>query len=106
MLAQLLNGSNFDFIIVSSPQNPHDPAQVLLSLRSGEAPESASAQPKAVTNPLLWTPPTDAPTASAAVPYDLDPRNFQPPKDAPSPEALGQMMKERAQQLREKLSQQ
>ena len=106
VLAQLLNGSNFDFIIVSSPQNPHDPAQVLLSLRQAEAPETASAQPKAVSNPLLWTPPTETPTASAAVPYDLDPRNFQPPKEAPSPEALGQMMKDRAQQLRDKLQQQ
>jgi hypothetical protein len=33
VLVRLLNGSAYDFIIVSSPQTPNAPAQVLLSLR-------------------------------------------------------------------------
>ena len=38
VLARLLNGSTYDFIIVSSPQVPHGPAQVLLSLHKADAP--------------------------------------------------------------------
>jgi hypothetical protein len=101
VLARLLNGSAFDFIIVSSPQRPHDPTQVLLSLRQADT--SASPPPqlaKTVSSPFLYTPPEPAPFAPA-VASDLD--NFQPPKEPLSPEVLGQMMKDRAQQLRQRL---
>jgi hypothetical protein len=103
VLARLLNGSPFDFVIVGSPQPPHDPMQVLLSLHVADTPASLPAQqPKTLTSASLWTPPQVAP-AEAAVPYDLDGRNFQPPKEPLSPEVLGQMMRDRAQRLREKL---
>jgi hypothetical protein len=36
VLAWLLNGSPFDFVIVSSPQRPHDPTQVLLFLHRAD----------------------------------------------------------------------
>jgi hypothetical protein len=103
VLARLLNGSPFDFVIVGSPQPPHDPMQVLLSLHTPDTTASLPPQlPKTPTSASLWTPPQDAP-AEAAVPYDLDSRNFQPPQEPLSPEVLGQMMKDRAQQLRDKL---
>jgi|ERR1019366_7497609 hypothetical protein len=38
VLAWLLNGSPFDFVIVSSPQPPHDPTQILLFLHGAETP--------------------------------------------------------------------
>ena len=105
VLARLLNGSPFDFVIVGSPQPPHDPMQVLLSLHTADTTASLPPQLSKTPTPTsasLWTPPHDAP-AAAAVPYDLDGRNFQPPKEPLSPEVLGQMMRDRAQQLREKL---
>jgi len=102
VLTQLLNGSAFDFIIVNSPQRPQQPTQVLLSLRQGETPGPVPAAPKPVSNASLWTPPQDAPTP--AVPY-LDSSSLQPPKEELSPEALGELMKEKARELREKFQQ-
>jgi hypothetical protein len=103
VLARLLNGSPFDFVIVGSPQPPHVPMQVLLSLHTADTPASLPPQlPQTPTSASLWTPPQEAPTV-AAVPYDLDSRNLQPPKEPPTPEVLGQMMRDRAQQLRERL---
>ena len=104
VLAALLNGSPFDFIIVNSQQRPHLPAQVLLSLHKADAPGVGAPPPQVAqaANPALWAAPAEVPVA-ANVPYDLDSNNFQPPKELPSPEALGQMMKDRAKQLREKL---
>ena len=101
VLARLLNGSPFDFIIVGSPQRPHELTQVLLSLRQADTPASLPPQlAKTVASPFLYTPPEPAPFAPA-VATDLD--NFQPPKEPLSPEVIGQMMRDRAQQLREKL---
>src|SRR6202521_2499827 len=103
VLASLLNGSPFDFVIVGSSQPPHVPMQVLLSLHTADTPASLPPQlPQTPTSASLWTPPQDAPTV-AAVPYELDSRNLEPPKEPLSPEVLGQMMRDRARQLREKL---
>jgi hypothetical protein len=103
VLASLLNGSPFDFVIVGSPQPPHVPMQVLLSLHGPDTPAGLPPQlPKTPSSASLWTPPQDA-VAEAAVPYDLDGRSFQRPKEPLSPEVIGQMMRDRAQQLREKL---
>jgi hypothetical protein len=113
VLARLLNGSPFDFIIVGSSQYPYDPTQVLLFLHSADTPASpppqlsASAQPKTVSaSPLLWTPPAPAPAPAAAIlPLPIDPESL-PPKEALTPEVLGQMMREKTQQLHEQLRQQ
>jgi len=105
VLARLLNGSAFDFIIVSSPQRPYDPTQVLLSLRQSDTPPLGQADtqlPKPVSSPFLYTPPPQAAPPVAVLPYELE-REVEPPKEPLSPEALGQMMKDRFQQLREKL---
>jgi hypothetical protein len=107
VLEQLLNGSPFNFIIVSSPQNPNQPAQVLLSLHAPDtdAPNVAAVQPSTASSSALWKPPDTAPPA-AVLPYALDGRNLQPPKEQLSPEAIGEMMKERGRQLREQLQKQ
>ena len=104
VLERLLNGSPFNFIIVSSPQHPNQPAEVLLSLHGPdtETPSVAVVPPKPSLSPPLWTPP-ETPASTAAVlslPVDT------PPKEPLSPEALGEMMKERARLLRDQLQKQ
>jgi hypothetical protein len=99
VLAQLLNGSSYDFIIVSSPQSPHAPAQVLLSLRRTDAPPGVQPEElKTATSSPLWTPPEVAP-AAAILSLPIDPATL-PPKEALTPEVLGKMMRERAEQIR------
>ena len=101
VVAALLNGSPYDFIIVGSPHRPHELTQVLLSLRRADmTPSSPPLLPKQASSASLWTPPEPAPLGPV-VAADLD--NFEPPKEPLSPEVLGQMMKERAQQLRQRL---
>ena len=102
VLVRLLNGSAYDFIIVSSSQNPNMPAQVLLSLRGEQA---LPGVPPEVTNTatasVLWTPPPTAPS-SVSAPLPIDPASL-PPKESLTPEIMGKLMRERAQQLREQL---
>jgi hypothetical protein len=107
VLARLLNGSAYDFIIVSSPQSPHGPAQVLLSLHNPDTPEVQPAVNRlpAPTSAALWTPPAEAQTAGAVVPVPTDP-GVLPPKEQLTPEVLGKMMREKAAQLREQMQQQ
>jgi hypothetical protein len=107
VLSRLLNGSPFDFIIVGSSQRPHELTQVLLSLHRADAHASPppAQLPTPVTSSVLWTPPAEAPTA-AVLPYALDSRNLEPPKEPLPPETLGKMMRERGQQLREQIQQQ
>jgi hypothetical protein len=111
VLASLLNGSPFDFVIVSSPQPPHDPTQVLLFLHRTDTPKtdqtvSASAPPATPSNPLLWKPPStsvlftrpaDASSASVVVPPPLV---MAPPAEPIPPEVREQMMKDFSRQLR------
>jgi hypothetical protein len=114
VLVRLLNGSAYDFIIVSSPQTPNAPAQVLLSLRGAEPPSSpagasvsqvtsAAVQQKADgSNPYLWTPPTSAPLFSNG---ESDPVVQRLPAVAPPdkpipPDQLEQMLKDYSKQLR------
>jgi hypothetical protein len=105
VLAQLLNGSSYDFIIVSTPQNPHGPAQVLLSLRRPDAPPGVQPDDsKIATASPLWTPPEVAP-ATAILSLPIDPASL-PPKEALTPEVLGKMMRERAEQIREQVQSQ
>jgi hypothetical protein len=104
VLERLLNGSPFNFIIVSSPQHPNQPAEVLLSLHGPDTdtPSVAVVPTKPSLSPPLWTPP-ETPASTAAVlslPVDT------PPKEPLSPEALGEMMKERARLLRDQLQKQ
>ncbi len=98
VLEQLLNGSPFNFIIVSSPQNPSQPAQVLLSLRGANTDTSttASVEPKPASNPYLYTPPeTPPPTVSSHM--DLGAL----PTEPLSPQARGELMKEKQREILE-----
>jgi hypothetical protein len=111
VLEQLLNGSPFNFIIVSSPQHPDQPTQVLLSLHAPDAntPSTSVAvvQPAAVSNPGLWKPPAPADAPPAPVlSYAVDPHNMAPPTESLSPEALSQMMREKGKQILEDLRKQ
>jgi hypothetical protein len=102
VLARLLNGSPFDFIIVGSPQRPHELTQVLLSLRQADT--SASPPPqvaKTVSSPFLYTPP--APTAQPLPAPIID---VKLPTEALSPDQRGDFMKEMFKELRGKIQQQ
>lgn len=105
VLAQLLNGSHFNFIFVSSPQHPNQPERVVLSMR----PEDTEVA-KPVSAPAAELPAYVSKTASVdAAPAPVAPRVdniLTPPKEQMSPEALGDLMKEKARQLREKIQEQ
>lgn len=105
VLASLLNGSPFDFVIVGSPLGTHEPTQVLLSMRGTVTPAMLTAEPPktvAASSPL-WTPPPSAPPAAVLPP--IDPATL-PPKEQLTPEVLGQLMKDKARELRDQLQQQ
>ncbi len=107
VLARLLNGSTYDFIIVSSPQVPHGPAQVLLSLHRADAPAALQTEvvKPAAPSPGLWTPP-EKPAATAVLSVPAVDTASVPPQESMTPEALGEMMKGKARQLRQQLQQQ
>jgi hypothetical protein len=57
VLTSLLSGSEFNFVIVTSPGSPHVPTRVLLTPRSGgstQSPEVAQMQPAGSTEPELY----------------------------------------------------
>jgi hypothetical protein len=99
VLTQLLRGSNFNFVIVNSFERPDWPTQVLLSVRGKDL------QPE---NPVVSAPGTAAaaelPTAASAapIPPPLDEGSPNPSNARPTPQALSEMMREKARQLREK----
>lgn len=113
VLASLLNGSAFDFVIVGSPQGAHVPTQVLLTLRGTEAPapapaptlvasDQSSSEPKA--NSYLWSP-SSAPAVSPS-PVWTPPASSAPgvtPSGATpeplSPEAKEQLMRNFTRQI-------
>jgi len=107
VLARLLNGSGYDFIIVGSPAGVNAPAQVLLSLHRPDEPVASQLQG---TNPVpvssfLSTPPevTSAPPPFSPLP--IDPASL-PPKEKLTPEALSKLMRDRAEELRVELKKQ
>jgi hypothetical protein len=105
VLVQLLNGSHFNFIFVGSPQHPYEPERVVLSMR----PEDTEVD-KPVSAPAAALPAHVSKTASVdAAPAPVAPRFdniLSPPKEQMSPEALGDLMKEKARELREKIQEQ
>jgi hypothetical protein len=125
VLARLLNGSPFDFIIVGSSEHPHDPTQVLLSLHQADTPaslphqlstdqtSSASAQPKTLSSPYLWKPPSASaqpktssasplwtPPVASSAPVLPQPLIMGAPTEPIPPDVLEQMMKDFSRQLR------
>jgi len=104
VLTRLLNGSRFNFIIVNSQQHPEALAEVLLSVQSGDAgiPSPVPA-PKEITSSALYTPTPN--TAAQPMPPRYD-SSLTAPTEPLTPEALGELMKEKAKELRERTSQQ
>ena len=111
VLASLLNGSPFDFVIVSSPQPPHDPTQVLLFLHRKDTPATdqtvnASAQPTTPSSPALFKPPTTSvlftpsANASSASVVAPPPLVMGAPAEPIPPEVREQMMRDFSRQLR------
>jgi len=100
ILAHLLNGSHFNFVILSSPQYPFGPQRVVLSLQgSNNSPDavSASAAPKA-----LDAPSADASdSAGTALPPPPVITAATTPKEQVPPEVIGQMMRDKAREIRE-----
>ena len=99
VLTQLLNGSHFNFIIVNSTQHPQELAQVLLSVRPVEtglpvAPASTPLTPVAVYKP-------EPVVAAQPLPPRYD-SSLQAPSEKMSPDAIGELMKEKAKELRER----
>lgn len=105
VLTQLLNGSHYNFIVISSPQHPYEPERVVLSMRTEdtEVAKTVSAPAAAPAPPVSKTPPDSAASVPMVTPQ-LD-SILTPPKEQLPPEALGELMKEKARELREKFQQ-
>jgi hypothetical protein len=123
VLMHLLNGSDFNYVILGSPDRPDELTRVVLAQAGQEADFSSqpandqkshsAEQAKTTHNALLWTPPkgssfwTPPKEDPAAVPPRvIDSGNLVPPTEPIPPDVLEQMMKERARELREQVQQQ
>jgi len=111
VLTQLLNGSQFNFILVNSPQRPQDLAEVVLSVRPAggevevvsQTPAPPAPEPASLTssNPFLYHAPGSAvPDASAPA------QSVQPPPGSTSVDASGQPMKSKLPAKRDSSDQQ
>ncbi len=118
VLADLLNGSDFNYVIVGSPDSPDKLTRVVLvkagqtadfSPPASEQKSGSDDQAKTVPDPLLWTPPSSTefwtppkedPAAQVAQ-RPADSGTPAPPSEPLAPDVLEQMMKDRARQLRQ-----
>jgi hypothetical protein len=101
VLMRLLQGSHFNFTITRSAQEPYEVRQVLLYPREEmDTPSSASAAPKATD-----ASPRAANSAAVQSP-DVNTGLMSPRRRPMSPEALAEMMKQRAQWIRNRDEQQ
>jgi hypothetical protein len=108
VLTRLLNGSHFNFIIVNSALHPNEPAEVLLSMQGSDTsvPAVAPAAPTTAASSVLWTPP-DPTLRPLPLPPQYD-SSLAPPanKESLTPDALSQLMRDKARELRERAMQQ
>ena len=84
VLARLLNGSNFNFLILSAPDDPRHVDRVILSPRSEGgmmplAPMQASSPPAEEDVPPVAEPPNDVAAAPPAPPVVAQPQDGPPP---------------------------
>jgi len=103
VLTQLLNGSHFNFVILSSQQYPYGPEQIVLSregsneiLNAGSAPA-----PETATDAV---PPDGSDSAETALAPPVVAASTTPKEKVP-PEVIEQLMKDKAQQIRESAQQ-
>lgn len=100
VLTQLLTGSPFNFIIVNSPGKPSQLAEVILSMRAeGTNSVNAAAIPQTRSVPPVTEAETDSAIAAVpGLPADATPSTTA--QEHLSPDAIEQMMKDKAQQIR------
>ena len=103
VLEHLLNGSSFNFVIIKSPLSS-DPQRILLTLQRTSSPQIAPQPVQASRQSVLWTPPdtTEKPIPLSA---EMD-ETLVVPKEAMSPEAMSEFMRQKERELREKALQQ
>jgi hypothetical protein len=106
VLARLLNGSNFNFIILSAAESPHVLTHIMLSARGGGRPsalEAAAPASSLVAGPQLYgagfsaSPEDEEPSSEIASPAGQG-EGQATSGDKISPEVLDQMQKERLRQ--------
>jgi len=112
VLAQLLNGSHFNFIMVNSPQDPNAVAQVLLSVEQqgaspAAAPETealAARMPEPVPSPNVNEKPVEGDTTLQPLP---PPADVKPPApENMSPDQRGEYMRSLFKKLTNQSSEQ
>jgi len=112
VLAQLLNGSHFNFIMVNSPQDPNAVAQVLLSVEQqgaspAAAPETealAARMPEPVPSPNVNQKPAEGDTTLQPLP---PPADVKPPApENMSPDQRGEYMRSLFKKLTNQSSEQ
>ncbi len=113
VLTTLLNGSGFNYVMLGSPNDPRSLQRMILT------DAEPSAQPQLEQTDLVAPPPVAAgqparsaflyqTPASPSVPLtrDIPAVPLEAPKDPVAPDALGQMMRDMAQKIREKQQEQ
>ncbi|MFZ0198222.1 MAG: hypothetical protein WB523_04855 [Candidatus Sulfotelmatobacter sp.] len=113
VLTTLLNGSGFNYVMLGSPSDPRALQRMILTDAEPSAqPQLAQADevaPPAVAanqparNAFLYQPPA-APSVPLTREVPIIP--LEAPKDSVAPEALGQMMRDLADQIRQKQQEQ
>jgi len=109
VVSHLLNGSTFNFFVVNSPDRPQELQRVVLSLQGPEVSIPAARQPTVATasnSSFLYKPPGNASSVDV-LPARLDVSLTLPDDTATmSPEARGEFMRSKFNELREKAQQQ
>jgi hypothetical protein len=102
VLAQLLNGSHLNFIIVNSVQNPENLAQVILSVQAADTaaspPVATAPEPTVAARSFLVKPPE---AGAPPVPH----QTITMPSEPMSREALGEFLEQKHRAIREAMQQ-
>jgi hypothetical protein len=115
VLSSLLNGSGFNYVILGSQNNPNVLQRLILTEAEASTASTSAQLPPAQTAliapPATLPPPKSPlyvpPVAPAAAPVPEAPIvAMEAPKDPVAPEDLGQMMRDMAQQIRQKQQEQ
>jgi len=118
VLANLLNGSGFNYVILGSSDSPDKLTRVVLvkdgqtagfSAPASEPKSGSEDQAKTVRDPLLWTPPSSSAfwtppkedPASEVSHRPVDNGSLVPPSEPLAPDVIEQMMKDKTRQLHE-----
>jgi len=111
VMAQLLNGSHYDYVLLGSPSDPGALKKIVLTARaSGPEPVPAPAQPQMANQPLPSVPDVDAGQASDDTSTEVpqQPEMQQAPEEEAQPDQPqpGQPVVKTPEQLLRELQQQ